>query len=59
MLEKGLDPVSEPPNKKIEDPKEAGNRLFDVRLVLGDSLYMLAVLQLTRNARFKGVDKRL
>lgn len=52
--EKGIIPGTEPPRKG--DPKEILPKLIDLRLVVGDSLYMTAILQLTRDSKLKGVS---
>jgi len=50
--EKGHVPGDE--TKKVSDPNVLFNSLLDARIVLGDSLYMLAILQMTRDAKLKG-----
>jgi len=51
-LEKGLDPLN--PVNKIADPSDLLNMLLDARIVFGESLYMTAILQMTRDAKLKG-----
>ncbi|EGC33419.1 hypothetical protein DICPUDRAFT_36750, partial [Dictyostelium purpureum] len=41
-----------PPNIKTKE--DFKNHILDCKIVLGDSLYMLAVLQITRDHKFKG-----
>ncbi|EGG21321.1 hypothetical protein DFA_01202 [Cavenderia fasciculata] len=41
-------------NQELKSKEEFKNNLLDCKLVLGDSLYMLAVLQLTRDHKIKG-----
>lgn len=43
-----------PPGFPQMDKKELANAYLDTRVVFGDSLYMLAVLQLTRDDKLKG-----
>lgn len=50
--EKGIIPGTEPPQKG--DQKEILPKLIDLRLVVGDSLYMTAILQMTRDSKLKG-----
>jgi tetratricopeptide (TPR) repeat protein len=42
------------PTKKISDPIQLVNRLIDAKIVYGDSLYMTAILQMSRDAKIKG-----
>eukprot|EP01133_Synstelium_polycarpum_P004229 gene4229-4933_t len=51
LLESGKIPPSYPDLKSKDQFK---NHLLDAKIVLGDSLYMLAVLQITRDHKFKG-----
>jgi len=51
-LEKGMDPVD--PLKKLADETDVLNQLLDARIVFGESLYMIAILQMTRDAKIKG-----
>jgi len=48
--EKGMVPVG----ITVADKKEFANNFLDCRVVFGDTLYMLAVLQLTRDSKLKG-----
>jgi len=43
-----------PPNITVADKAEFANVFLDCRVVFGDTLYMLAVLQLTRDSKLKG-----
>lgn len=43
-----------PPSVTVADKGEFANLFLDCRVVFGDSLYMLAVLQLTRDSKLKG-----
>lgn len=43
-----------PPNTTVADKAEFANVFLDCRVVFGDTLYMLAVLQLTRDSKLKG-----
>lgn len=43
-----------PPGLPALDKKGIANAFLDSRVVLGDSLYMVAVLQLTRDSKLKG-----
>ncbi|EFA75158.1 hypothetical protein PPL_11232 [Heterostelium album PN500] len=43
-----------PGYKDLKSKEEFKNHLLDCKVVLGDSLYMLAVLQITRDSKFKG-----
>jgi len=43
-----------PPGVVVMDRRALANQLLDSRVVFGDSLYMLAVLQLTRDSKLKG-----
>jgi tetratricopeptide (TPR) repeat protein len=43
-----------PPGVTVADKNELANLHLDCRVVLGDTLYMLAVLQLTRDSKLKG-----
>lgn len=43
-----------PPNTTVADKAEFHNMFLDCRVVFGDSLYMLAVLQLMRDSKLKG-----
>jgi len=52
-LEKGMDPL-DPLNKTTKDPTEVLNLLLDARIVFGEALYMIAILQMTRDAKIKG-----
>jgi len=45
---------SAPPAVTVADKGELANNFLDCRVVFGDSLYMLAVLQLTRDSKLKG-----
>lgn len=53
ILEKGLDPTDS--TKKLENKEELVNRSLDIRIAFADGLYMLAILQMTRDMKIKGV----
>jgi len=43
-----------PAGSSVTDKRELANLYLDCRVVFGDTLYMLAVLQLTRDSKLKG-----
>lgn len=50
--EKGVDPLD--PLKKLNGNIDMINKLLDARIVYGEALYSIAVLQMTRDAKLKG-----
>lgn len=52
--ERGCEPLSGQDNVKIADATQVFNRLLDCRIVYGDALYLIAILQMTRDAKLKG-----
>jgi len=52
VYEKGQTPSGQVPAGT--DPSALKNALIDTRIVVGDSLYMIAILQMTRDAKIKG-----